>query len=139
MSTLSKRLAALSVSKRALLAEELVSKLDALEIAKSEPIAVIGMACRFPGGVTDVESFWRLLKAGVDAVREVPPDRWDVEAFYDPDPRAPGKTIARSGGFLDSGDTFDAHFFHISPHEADRMDPQHRWVLETGWEALEDG
>jgi amino acid adenylation domain-containing protein/non-ribosomal peptide synthase protein (TIGR01720 family) len=137
MSELAKRVASLSVAKRALLAQELAARLDALEAERREPIAIIGMACRFPGGASDPEAFWRLLRSGADAVREVPAERWNAEEYFDPDPRSPGKTVGRTGGFLDSADGFDAHFFHISPHEAERMDPQHRWVLEVAWEALE--
>src|SRR5688572_19758838 len=109
--------------KRALLAiERLQEKVDRLEHARSEPIAVVGIGCRFPGGANDPESFWRLLRDGVDAVREVPPDRWDVDAYYDPDPDAAGRMYTRYGGFLDRVDTFDAQFFGISPREATSLD-----------------
>ena len=100
-------------------------------------IAIVGMGCRFPGA-DGPAAFWRLLRDGVDAVREVPADRWDVEALYDPDPRAPGKMSTRWGGFLERIDGFDAGFFSISPREAMRMDPQQRLLLEVAWEALED-
>jgi len=103
-----------------------------------EPIAIVGIGCRFPGGATDPESFWRLLSDGVDAIREIPPDRWNIEAFYDPDPAKPGKTYSRWGGFIADIDKFDCGFFHISPREAAFMDPQQRVALETAWEALED-
>lgn len=103
----------------------------------SEAIAVVGMAVRFPGAA-DVESFWSLLSNGVDAITEVPPERWDVEAFYDPDPDKPGKMVSRWGGFLSQVDQFDAQFFGISPREADEIDPQQRLLLEVSWEALED-
>jgi len=104
----------------------------------SEPIAVIGLGCRYPGGVQDPASFWRLLAEGLDAITEVPPERWDVEAWYDPVPGTPGRTTSRWGGFLTGIDLFDAAFFSIPPYEAERMDPQQRLLLETAWEALEN-
>ncbi len=103
----------------------------------SEPIAVIGMGCRFPGA-KDPGSFWRLLCDGVDAISEIPADRWPKEAYYDPDPSVPGKAISYWGGFLDSIDQFDPSFFGISPIEAEHMDPQQRLLLELAYEALED-
>jgi acyl transferase domain-containing protein len=102
-----------------------------------EPIAIIGMGCRFPGGVGDPESFWRLLAQGTDVVGKVPPDRWDADALYDPDPESPGKMWSRAGGFLERIDQFDAAFFGISPREAMSMDPQQRLLLEVTWEAFE--
>jgi acyl transferase domain-containing protein/acyl carrier protein len=103
----------------------------------SEPIAVVGMSCRLPGGVRSPEDFWRLLADGVNAVREVPKARWDLDTWYDPDPEAPGKMYSRHGGFLDEVDSFDASFFGISGPEARSMDPQQRILLELSWEALE--
>ncbi|MDC0707025.1 SDR family NAD(P)-dependent oxidoreductase [Stigmatella sp. ncwal1] len=103
----------------------------------AEPIAVVGMACRLPGSVRSPEDFWRLLANGVNAVREVPKDRWSLDTWYDPDPEAPGKMYSRHGGFLDEVDPFDASFFGISAPEARSMDPQQRILLELGWEALE--
>src|SRR4051812_23687234 len=103
-----------------------------------EPIGVVGIGCRFPGRANDPEAYWRLLEAGVDAVTEVPADRWDLRAFYDPDPSRPGKTYSRWGGFVEGIDRFDPHAFGISPREAARMDPQQRLLLEVAWEGLED-
>ncbi len=101
-------------------------------------IAIIGIGCRFPGGVNDPESFWKLLVEGREAVTDVPPDRWNVERFFDTEPGLPGKSIARRGGFLEDIDQFDPQFFGISPREAPYVDPQHRLLLETAWEAMED-
>jgi acyl transferase domain-containing protein/acyl carrier protein len=103
-----------------------------------EPIAIIGMGCRFPGGANSPEAFWQLLRSGDDAIREIPAGRWDVDAFFDPDRTAEGKMYTRKGGFLEHIAAFDAQFFGISPHEARRMDPQQRLLLEVAWEALED-
>jgi acyl transferase domain-containing protein len=103
-----------------------------------EPIAVVGIGGRFPGRANDPMSFWRLLEAGVDAITEVPADRWDMRAFHDPDPSRPGKTYSRWGGFVEGIDRFDPHFFGISPREAARMDPQQRLLLEVAWEGRED-
>jgi acyl transferase domain-containing protein len=118
--------------------EEMQSKLDAAERERREPIAIIGMSCRFPGNANSPEAYWKLMNEGVDAIREVPPDRWDVNAYYDPDPDAPGKMYTRMGGFLDDVDKFDAYFFGISPRETLKTDPQQRLVLEVSWEALEN-
>jgi acyl transferase domain-containing protein/NADPH:quinone reductase-like Zn-dependent oxidoreductase/SAM-dependent methyltransferase/acyl carrier protein len=101
-------------------------------------IAVIGIGCRFPGGVSDTESFWKLLVEGREAVGEIPPDRWNVDRFFDAELGLPGKSIARRGGFLEGIDQFDPQFFGISPREAPYVDPQHRLLLETAWEAIED-
>ena len=103
------------------------------------PIAIIGIGCRFPGGATDSTSFWEFLRAGGNAIVEVPKDRWNLDHYYDPNPNLAGKMITRWGGFLNPIDQFDAKFFGISPREALRMDPQQRWLLEVAWEAMEDG
>ena len=103
-----------------------------------EGIAIIGIGCRFPGGVNDTESFWKLLVEGREAVSDVPPDRWNVERFYDAEPGLAGKTVAKRGGFVDGIDKFDPQFFGISLREAPYVDPLHRLLLETTWEAIED-
>src|SRR6185503_16351373 len=129
----------LSVEQRALVAlRRLRQKLDALEREKSDPIAIIGVGCRFPAGANSADSFWDLLEKGVDAVTEVPAERWDIDRFYDPDSQAPGKMSTRWGAFLSDVDQFDPYFFGISPREAAGMDPQQRLWLEVAWEALED-
>ncbi len=115
----------------------LEEKLDKNDKAKPEPIAVIGMACRFPGGCMTPETYWKFLKEKGDGIIEVPPDRWDVDAYYDPNP-AFDKIYIRQAGFLQENvGEFDARFFKISPLEAIEMDPQQRLLLETSWEALE--
>jgi myxalamid-type polyketide synthase MxaD len=103
----------------------------------NEPIAIIGMGCRFPGGADSPESYWHLLKQGVDAVGEIPPERWPLAQYYDTDPGAEGKMYSRWGAFLDQADGFDATFFGLAPREVANMDPQHRLLLEVTWEALE--
>lgn len=101
-----------------------------------EPIAIVAVSCRFPGA-PDPEAFWEVLSGGVDAIREVPEDRFDVDEFYDPDPETPGKIYSRFGGFLDGIDGFDPEFFGISPREAVWIEPQQRLMLETVWEGFE--
>ncbi len=102
-----------------------------------EPIAIIGLGCRLPGG-NNPQEFWQILCNGVDAITEVPKSRWDLEAYYDPDPSQPHKMTTKWGGFLDQVDQFDPLFFGIAPREVNSMDPQQRLMLETTWEALED-
>ena len=115
------------------------SRIEALENAKSEPIAIVGAGCRMPGGVDDLESYWTLLRDGVDAIIRVPADRWDADAYFDSDPDAPWKMQTRHGGFLRQKiDQFDPDFFGIAPREAMTMDPQQRLLLEVTWEALEN-
>ena len=127
----------LSPLKRAFIAlEEMQKKLKALERKQTEPIAVIGLGCRFPGA-NDPDAFWNMLRNGVDAIREVPKDRWDIDEYYDATPGTPGKMYTRDGGFIDNVDKFDPNFFGISPREAMRMDPQQRVLLEVAWQALE--
>ena len=129
----------LELNERTLLAlQRARTKIEALERQRSEPIAVIGIGCRYPGGVHDPESFWQLLRDGRDAVTEVPKDRWDNALYYDPDPKAPGKICTRDGGFVPDVDQFDSWFFGVSPKEAVGMDPQQRLFLEVCWEALEN-
>ncbi len=102
-----------------------------------EPIAIIGIGCRFPGAGGPGE-FWKLLSEGRDLVRETPPDRWNANELYDPDPAAPGRIVNRQGGFLEHIESFDWRAFRIPPGEAKYMDPQQRLLLEVAWEALED-
>ena len=106
--------------------------------ARAAPVAIVGIGCRFPGGVDDADSFWRLLIEGRDAITEIPQSRIDLGRYFDPRPATPGRMMTRWGGFLDGIDNFDAGFFRISPREAERMDPQQRLLLETAWEAFED-
>jgi acyl transferase domain-containing protein/acyl carrier protein len=101
-------------------------------------IAIVGIGCRFPGGANSPAELWALLRNSVDAIAEVPADRWSVDSFYHPDPSRPGKTYSRWGGFIKHIEEFDAQFFGISPREAARADPQQRLLLEVAYEALED-
>ena len=125
------------LEKAILALDRLQARLDALEGAHTEPIAIVGLSCRFPGGEGPA-AFWNLLREGREGVREVSPDRWDIDAFYDPDPEAAGKMYVRRAGLLEQIDRFDAAFFGIAPREAMSLDPQQRLLLEVTWEALEN-
>jgi acyl transferase domain-containing protein len=128
----------LSPERKALLAaRKWKERAEEYERRFREPIAIIGMACRFPGG-QDVDAYWRMMCSGADMVREVPANRWDVDEFYDSNPEAPGKMTTRYGAFLEQVDGFDAGFFQLSPREASRLDPQQRLLLEVAVEAVCD-
>ncbi len=133
-----KKAAFVEKEKKALVAiRKLRRQNQQLEYRQREPIAIIGLSCRFPMA-SNADEFWRLLDKGVDASREVPPERWDVDSYYDPDPDAKGMVYTRRGYYLDKIDEFDAAFFGISPREAELMDPQQRILLEQAWCAVED-
>lgn len=114
-----------------------IQELENTPTVNNEPIAIIGMACRYPGDVIDLDSFWKLLAEGKDAIQKIPADRWDVEALFAEEEATPGKMNTKEGGFLNNIDEFDANFFKILPEEAKKMDPQHRILLETTWQAFE--
>ena len=124
--------------KRALFAlKDMRAKLDAVEQAKTEPIAIIGMGCRFPGA-NNPDAYWKILDEQLDVIRDVPPERWNIDEYYDPDPNAPGKMYVKKSGFIEHVDRFEPQFFGISPREVASMDPQQRILLEVAWEALEN-
>jgi acyl transferase domain-containing protein/protein-L-isoaspartate O-methyltransferase len=137
MSDFLARISNYSPKRLALLADELHARAERLERARREPIAIVGIGCRLPGDVDSPERYWQLLRDGVDAITEVPADRFDIDALFDADPDRPGKVSTRWGGFVGPVDGFDAPFFGISPREAQSMDPQQRLLLEVTWRALE--
>ena len=108
-----------------------------MEKARVTPVAVIGLACRLPGGISSPDQLWQALLRGEDFVTEVPLDRWDIDEYYDPEPGVPGRSHCKWGAFMDNLGDFDPEFFGISEREAIAMDPQHRLLLETSWEAME--
>ncbi|NEP05173.1 MAG: polyketide synthase, partial [Okeania sp. SIO4D6] len=118
--------------------KQATAKIQALQAATTEPIAIVGMSCRFPGGASTPQAFWDVLQNGVDTIAEVPKERWHLDDYYDPDPETPGKMYSRYGGFINGVQEFDANFFGISPKETTHLDPQHRLLLEVTWEALEN-
>ena len=115
--------------------DELTTRLEIAEKGDTEPIAVVGMGCRFPGGVNNPDQYWQLLQDGRSGIVRVPPERWDADAYYSDDHTVPGTICTREGGFLTGWqpDEFDAEFFGIAPREAAAMDPQQRLLLEVAW------
>ena len=126
----------ISAIKLALLAKQARAQNGAL--LRSDPIAIVGMSCRVPGGAATPDQMWQLLHSGADCITKVPRSRWDSQSWYDPDPAVRGKSVTNEGGFLDKIDEFDAEYFGILPREAERMDPQQRLVLEVALEAIDD-
>lgn len=123
--------------KRAFIAlDKMETRLRKTEAAAHELLAIVGMGCRFPGGIDSPEALWKMLIKGHDVIRDIPPGRWPD--CYDPDPEAPGKMYTKRGGFITNPDAFDPEFFGITPREAIRLDPQHRLLLEVAWETLEN-
>ncbi|HXA54867.1 MAG TPA: beta-ketoacyl synthase N-terminal-like domain-containing protein, partial [Solirubrobacteraceae bacterium] len=123
--------------------ERLRAQNQRLLVASREPIAIVGIGCRYPAGpgrsASSPQELWRLVRDGVDAISELPDDRgWDLEHLYDPEPGHPDRSYVRHGGFLPEACEFDAEFFGINPREAALTDPQQRHLLEAAWEAIED-
>ena len=134
MGTIFDRVSAMPADKRDALTQQFEK---ASRIAAAEPVAVVGIGCRFPGGAVGPEGYWNFLTNGGDGISEIPPDRWNADEYYDPDQFAPGRMSSKWGGFLPDVAGFDADFFGISPREAEAMDPQQRLMLEVAFEALE--
>lgn len=132
MSDLAKRMASLSPAQRKLLEQRLAG-----QKSQAEPVAIVGMSCRFAGAQSLAE-YWNVINGGAAAVSEVPPDRWDLDELYDPTGTQSGKMFTKWGGFVDNIDQFDPQFFGIAPREAARMDPQQRMLLEVAWETMEN-
>jgi acyl transferase domain-containing protein len=126
-----------ALRRAATIIQKLERQLDAARLAVAEPVAVVGVGCRLPGGVSSLSSFWQLLRRGADTVRPMPAGRFGTHDFYDADPDAPGKSYVRGGSFLDDIEGFDAEFWGIGSDRAALLDPQHRLLLECSWEALE--
>lgn len=126
------------LSKALVTVKKLRSRLEQIETASHEPIAIVGMGCRLPGSSNDEASFWQMLKNGVDAVTDFPRDRANADRWYDPNPEVPGKAYIMKAGYIDSVDRFDPTLFGISPREAIGMDPQQRLAMEVAWETLEN-
>jgi len=139
MSSFLERIRGLSQKQLAVLALRLNDELEQAAGRRTAPVAVVGIGCRFPGGVTGPDAYWRFLMEGQEAIGEVAGERWDSAVWFDPDTDAPGKISVNLGGFLDDVAGFDAEHFGISPREAATMDPQQRLLLETAWETLEHG
>ncbi|NES79641.1 MULTISPECIES: type I polyketide synthase [unclassified Okeania] len=118
--------------------KEMRIKLEAANKTKTEPIAIVGMSCRFPGGADNLSAYWQLLQDGTDAITKIPSQRWDADIYYDQNPEIGGKAYTKEGGFLEQVDQFDPDFFGICPREAVSLDPQQRMLLEVSWEALEN-
>lgn len=117
--------------------EKTRARVEALRAERSEPLAIVGIGCRLPGGANGPDTLWKHLLAGDDLTSEVPRERWNAESFHDPDPEAPGKTVTKRGGFVEGIEEFDPGFFGLAPREAPHVDPQQRLLLATAWEALE--
>jgi acyl transferase domain-containing protein len=139
MSSFLERIKGLSQKQLAVLALRLNNDLEQARRSGNAPVAVVGIGCRLPGGVSGPDEYWQFLMEGREAISEVPRDRWDSDVWFDPDPDAPGQISVKLGGFLDDVAGFDAEHFGISPREAATMDPQQRLLLEVAWEALEHG
>ena len=138
MTTSNKSSSELNPTQRALLAVKAMrKKLEDMTYQKNEPLAVVGMSCRLPGGVASPEDFWQLLCKRDDAITDIPADRWNLEKYYDQDPAEPGKMYVRQGGFINDVYHFDRDLFGLSKRESLSMDPQQRLLLELSWEALE--